>query len=306
MNLRDLEYVAAIDRYRNFSRAAEACHVSQPSLSAQVKKLEERLGVELFARTNTGVLTTEAGLRIVQTARDMLRSAQRITDTAAEYHDPMAAPLRIGMFPTLAPFALPYVSKTISELAPDLNTIFREQPTEMLWKELENRTIDVAMMSGPVDRPGYRFSPVFIEPLLLMVASDHRLGNMETISVCDIPVEELILPPEEHCLRSNTVSLCEAKNIGIDVPDQTFATNLLTVSHYVDEGYGSALIPMLARPVLECSNKNMRFVAIDDPSFCREIGFVSRIGCPREHVLMALCDQIKASPPTQTAPAIPA
>ncbi|NMW32758.1 LysR family transcriptional regulator [Altererythrobacter sp. RZ02] len=304
MNLRDLEYVAAIDRHRNFGRAAKACNVSQPSLSAQVKKLEERLGVELFARTTNGVLTTDAGLRIVETARDMLRSAQRITDTAAEYHDPMAAPLRIGIFPTLAPFVLPYVSQTIKDLAPDLNAIFREQPTDTIWKELEKRTVDVAMMSGPVDRAGYRFSPVFIEPLLLMVSADHRLANEATISVCDVPVEELILLPEEHCLRADTISLCNAKNIGIDVPDLTFATNFLTMSHFVDEGYGSALIPMLARPVLQCANKNMRFIEIEDPSFSREIGFVSRIGCPREHILMALVDQIKAHPPTRKTAAM--
>ena len=206
------------------------------------------------------------------------------------------------MFPTLAPFVLPYVSQTIKDLAPDLNTIFREQPTDTLWKELENRAVDVAMMSGPVDRAGYRFSPVFIEPLLLMVSADHRLAKKQVISVCDVPVEELILLPEEHCLRADTMSLCNAKNIGIDVPDQTFATNFLTMSHYVDEGYGAALIPMLARPVLQCANKNMRFIEIDDPSFSREIGFVSRIGCPREHILMALVDHIKANPPTRSTP----
>ncbi len=306
MKLRDLEYVTAVDRYRNFGRAAEACHVSQPSLSAQVKKLEEQLGVELFARTNNGVLTTDAGARIVETARCMLRSAQRITDTAAEYHDPIAAPLRIGLFPSLAPFVLPYLSRNIRGLAPDLTTIFREQPTETLWNEIEYRRIDVAMMSGPVDRAGYRFTPVFVEPLLLMVSSDHKFASTDRISVCDVPVEELILPSEEHCLRTDTLSLCDAKNVGIDVPDQTVATNFLTMSHYVDEGYGSALVPMLARPFLECANPNMHFVEIDDPSFSREIGFVSRIGCPREHILMALCDQIRANPPTQKAPAMTA
>lgn len=297
MNLRDLEYVTAIDRYRNFGRAAEACHVSQPSLSAQVKKLEERLGVELFARTKSGVFTTDAGARIVTTAREMLRSAQRISDTAAEYHDPLSAPLRIGMIPTLAPFALPYISKTIRSVADGMNVIYREQPTEALWTELEERVVDVAMMSGPVVPTGYQFTPVFMEPLVLMVSKTHRLANTESLIACDIPVEELLLLTKEHCLRADTLSLCNDKNIGIDVPDQLVATNFLTMSHFLTQGVGCTLVPMLTKPILECANPEMRFVKIDDATYGRNIGFVSRKGCPREHILMALCDEIRAKPP---------
>ena len=302
MNLRDLEYVSAIDRYRNFGRAAEACHVSQPSLSAQVKKLEERLGVELFARTNSGVFTTDAGTRIVATAREVLRSAQRISDTAAEYHDPMAAPLRIGMIPTLAPFAFPFLSATIAKVAEDLQVIVREQPTETLWTELEERVVDVAMMSDPETPAGYRFTPVFNEPLLLMVSKDHRLANSSSISASEIPVEEMLLLTNEHCLRDDAIALCNDKNIGIDVPDQLLATNFLTMSHFLTEGVGCSLLPTLARPILMCANPAMRFIAIDDVSYARKIGFVSRIGCPREHILMALCDHIRENlPDTVTA-----
>ncbi|MEP0392484.1 MAG: LysR substrate-binding domain-containing protein [Erythrobacter sp.] len=301
MNLRDLEYVAAIDRYRNFGKAADACHVSQPSLSAQVKKLEERLGVELFARTNAGVVTTDAGTRIVATAREVLRSAKRIADTAAEYHDPMAAPLRIGMIPTLAPFALPYMASTIRKVAPDLNVIYREQPTDVLWSELDDRTIDIAVMSYPETPAGYRFTPVFKEPLLLMVAKDHRLANTSAISACDIPIEEMLLLTKEHCLRAETVALCNGKNIGIDVPDQLLATNFLTISHFLSRGVGCTLVPMLAQPILECANPAMRFVTIDDAAYGREIGFVSRKGCPREHILMTLCEYIRTNlPPNVT------
>lgn len=297
MNLRDLEYVTAIDRYRNFGRAAEACHVSQPSLSAQVKKLEERLGVELFARTNSGVFTTDAGARIVSTAREMLRSAQRISDTAAEYHDPLAAPLRIGMIPTLAPFVLPYLSKTIRSVAQGMDVIYREQPTDALSTELEERVVDVAMMSGPVVPTGYLFTPVFKEPLLLMVSKNHRLANCESVNACDVPVEQLLLLTKEHCLRAETLSLCSDKNIGIDVPDQLLATNFLTMSHFLTEVAACTLVPMLAKPILECANPEVRFVRINDASYGRDIGFVSRKGCPREHILMALCDEIRANPP---------
>ncbi|MCK0127596.1 LysR substrate-binding domain-containing protein [Erythrobacter sp. F6033] len=297
MNLRDLEYVTAIDRYRNFGKAAEACHVSQPALSAQVKKLEERLGVELFARTNNGVLTTDAGVRIVATAKDVLHSAQRITDTAAEYHDPFAAPLRIGIIPTLAPFIVPYVSKSIKVLSDQLATIYREQPTQTLLAELENRMIDVALVSGPIELSGYKFTPIFRERLMLVVSKTHRLANTDRVTASEIPTEELLLLTEEHCLRAETLSLCQGKNIGIDVPHQILANNFLTMSHYLAEGVGCSLMPMLARPFLEQANPNISFVEIEDEAYGRDIGFLSREGCPREHILMALCDQIRTSPP---------
>jgi len=297
MNLRDLEYVTAIDRYRNFGRAADACNVSQPSLSSQVKKLEERLGVELFARTNSGVHTTDAGARIVTTAKEVLRSAQRITDTAAEYHDPLAAPLRLGVIPTLAPFALPYLSQSITSIAEDLSVIYREQPTQVLWSELENRVIDVALMSGPVKAAGYRFTPIFREPLILMVSKNHRLANTASISASDIPIEEMLLLSEEHCLRADTVALCQDKNLGIDVSDQILATNFLTMSHFLSEGVGCSLVPTLSRTILKCANPDTRFIEIDGEEYGRDIGFVSRAGCPRENILMALCDQIRTHPP---------
>lgn len=297
MNIRDLEYIAAVDRYRHFGRAADACHVSQPSLSAQVKKLEDRLGIELFARTNSGVRTTDAGTRIVSTARDVLRSAQRISDTAAEYHDPMAAPLRIGMIPTLAPFALPYLTSTISEVAQDLQVIIREQTTQVLWSELDERLVDVALMSNPETPAGYRFTPIFEEPLLLMVSKDHRLANSGAIKAHEIPVEEMLLLTKEHCLRDEAITLCNDKNIGIDVPDQLLAHNFLTLSHLLNLGVGCALVPTLARSILECANPAIRFVEIEDSSFARKIGFVSREGCPRQQILLRLCDYIRANLP---------
>ena len=130
-----------------------------------------------------------------------------------------------------------------------------------------------------------------------MVSREHRLANLQTINPCEIPVEEVLLLTKEHCLRADTIALCNDKNIGIDVPDRLLATNFLTMSHYLAEGVGCTLVPLLARPILECVNPAMRFVRIDDPSYARGIGFVSRQGCPREHILMALCDYMRAHLP---------
>lgn len=297
MNLRDLEYVAAIDRYRNFGRAAEACHVSQPSLSSQVKKLEERLGVELFARTSSGVFPTDAGARIVSTAKEVLRHAQRITDTAAEYHDPLAAPLRVGIIPTLAPFVLPHLAKSVRAVAENIRMIFRERPTADLLAELEGRAIDVALLSGPVSPTGYQFTPVFREPLALMVCKSHYLANRSSISAAEIPIEEMLLLTNEHCLRAEAVALCNDKNIGLDVPDGLHATNFLTMSHYLCQGVGCTFVPALACETIGRANPDVHFIMINEMSHGRDIGFVSRIGCPRENILKALCDQIREHPP---------
>lgn len=302
MKLRDLEYITAIDRYLNFGRAAEACNVSQPALSAQVKKLEERLGVEIFARTNQKVIATEAGHRIIETAREMLKSARQIKDYAAEYRDPMSVPLKIGIFPTLAPFIVPYIAGTVNDLSKEMDMVFREVPTRQLITELQNRRIDIAMVSGPVDHPSANFTPVFREDLLLAVSKNHCLATRNRIAASEIIIEELILLNEDHCLREDTLRLCGDKNVGIEMPEDLAATSLLTATHYITQGFGSTLVPALARNFLSAANPDVRMVGIDDPGYGRTIGFLSRKGCPREHILQALCDKIRSEPPPGVAP----
>ncbi|WP_430417724.1 LysR substrate-binding domain-containing protein [Parasphingorhabdus sp.] len=302
MKLRDLEYITAIDRYLNFGRAAEACNVSQPALSAQVKKLEDRLGVEIFARSNHKVMATEAGHRIIETAKDMLKSARQIKDYAAEYRDPMSVPLKIGIFPTLAPFIVPYIAKTVHGLSEELKLIFRETPTQQLIADLENRKIDIAMVSGPITHPANNFTPVFREDFFLTVSDSHRLANHDKINAHEIPKEEMILLDKDHCLHDETLNLCQSKNTGIDVPEDLAATSLLTATHYITQGYGSTLVPALAKGFLGAANPAVNFIAIADKTYSRTIGFLSRKGCPREHILFALCDEIRSNPPENVTP----
>ncbi|MEM1134030.1 MAG: LysR substrate-binding domain-containing protein [Pseudomonadota bacterium] len=300
MNLRDLEYVVAIERYRNFGKAAQACHVSQPALSSQVKKLEEQLGVELFVRTNQSVCPTEAGLRIVATAKDMQRAARQINDMAAEYRDPLSVPLKVGIFPTLAPFIVPYITRSVNDAADSLKLIYRERPTAELIQELRSRTIDVALVSGPLEVAGCKFTPVFREKLYLLVSDKHRLSNRHTISAREVPREEMLLLDEEHCLRNEAIALCQDNRVGMDVPEDMSATSLLTASHYITNDFGCTLMPELGVPFIARANPHIRFIEINDESYARNIGFLSRKGCPREHILHALCDQIRSHPPDDT------
>ena len=297
MNLRDLEYIVAIERYGNFGKAAQACHVSQPALSSQVKKLEERLGVELFIRSNQMVSPTEAGCRIISTAREMQRSARQINDMAAEYRDPLSVPLKIGIFPTLAPFVVPYVTKSVKDVSAKMKLIYREKPTANLIMEMRDRTIDIAMVSGPIDAPGCDFTPVFKEKLYLIVADNHRLSNQDVVKADEIPRDELLLLDNDHCLRNEAISLCQEKQIGLDLQEDMSATSLLTASQYIADGYGCTLVPELGMPFIGRANPRIRFIAIDDDRFVRKIGFLSRKGCARKHILDALCNQMRNQPP---------
>lgn len=297
MNLRDLDYIVAIERHRSFCKAADACNVSQPALSSQVKKLEEQLGVDLFIRSNQNVSPTEAGFRIVATAKDMQRSARQISDMAAEYHDPLSVPLKVGIFPTLAPFAVPYLTRSVKNIASQMQLVYREKPSAELIGELRDRTIDLAMISGPVDVSGCDFTPIFQEQLYLLVSEDHRLGNRHSIGADEVPREEMLLLDEGHCLRNEVLALCGEKQAGIDISEDISATSLLTTSHYVADGLGCTLMPELALPYIACINPRVRFIAIADDRYVRNIGFLSRKGCPRQHILKALCDQIRSHPP---------
>jgi len=151
MKLRDLEYIVAIDRFQHFSKAAEYCNVSQPALSSQVKKLEGTLGVKLFERHLNTVETTQAGRRVVVEAIQVIPNIRKLEDAAAEYHDPLSVPLKIGVIPTLAPYVVPYLCNKIHTYNAEFSVVFRERMTHQLLDELKERRIDIAGLSGAVD-----------------------------------------------------------------------------------------------------------------------------------------------------------
>ena len=245
MNLRDLQYLVAVADQRHFGRAAEACFVSQPTLSTQIKKLEQELGVELIERSSRRVLLTDAGERVVERARLVLDEVDSIRGSAAAATDPEAGTLRIGIFPTLAPYLLPHVVPALHRRFPKLELLLVEEKTEELVDRLRAGRLDVGILARPIHDSQLHEEPLFAEDFLLAVPAEHALG--ETTGPVDVSVLaglDVLLLEEGHCLRDQALSVCQlaggAEHSGFR------ATSLETLRQMVAAGVGVTLLPALA------------------------------------------------------------
>lgn len=298
MKLRDLEYVVAIDRFKHFGKAADYCNVSQPALSAQVKKMEGLLGVTLFERNINKIETTEAGRRVADEAAGVISNVRRMEDAAAEYRDPLSVPLKLGVIPTLAPYVIPILCRKAHAFNPDISLIFRERMTHHLIDELRQRRIDVAGLSGPIEEKNTDFTPVFDEPLSLVLNRNDPLAEQNIIPYDQIPLGRIILLEDGHCLRDDALTLCNDHSVGKDLPSDLSATSLSTAIKYVSHGYGMTFAPALAASEFEHAQSPVVFRFIDRSDFVRRVGFLSRVNCPRKFILNALVAEIQSDLPS--------
>lgn len=297
MNLRDLEYVEAVGRLMNFSRAASACNVSQPALSNQIKKLEQELGAKLFDRRVQDNRPTELGRRVIDSAKRVLAETRRIHDMATEYRDPTAIPLRIGMTPTLAPYLMHYLFTQIRTLLPGIKVTIAEETSCELVSQVENRDIDIAL----IPRCGYDarldFTPLFSEPLFLAVPAGHHLATRDDMDLAEIPANQLI------CVRSPLGFEAEkslrdvSPDVGKDVALDVTATTFETACRYVSTNQACTIVPALAAEQFKRDGWGLDFIRIRNTNHVRNIGVVSRLGCPRKPLLTQLCEQIYRCPP---------
>ena len=206
MNLRDLAYLVAVDDHRHFGRAAEACFVSQPTLSTQIKKLERELGVELVERSPRQVMMTETGERIVERARIILAETDNIAEIARQAVDPESGSLRIGLFPTLAPYLLPHVVPRLHARFPNLELLLVEEKTEIVHRRLRDGRLDVGLMALPVDDDQLHREALFAEDFVLAVPAGHPLAaTSEPVDPSVLAAEHVLLLEEGHCLRQQAL-----------------------------------------------------------------------------------------------------
>lgn len=269
MNLRELEYVAAIAEHRHFGRAADACGVSQPTLSTQVRKLEAELGLELFERSPRNVTLTVAGERVLKRARIVIDETRRIQDIAAEMGNPEAATLRIGIFPTLAPYLLPHVIPGVRSTYPDLELRLVEAKTDDIVEQLHSGRLDVGILALPID-DGFESVPLFTEDFVLAVPADHHLaaagGPIEPSALVGEPV---MLLEDGHCLRDQSLAVCSL--VGADEDVELRATSLETMRQMVAAGAGVTLLPRMAvSPPVPASNL-ISLVEFNEPAPARTI-----------------------------------
>ncbi|MCK4818977.1 LysR family transcriptional regulator, partial [bacterium] len=211
MNLRDLQYIIAVAETQHFGKAAARCFVSQPTLSGQIKKLEEELGVSIFERTNRSVEITPIGNAILEHARLIIEQAGVIQELAQAQQDPLSGPLRIGAIPTLSPYLMPLILMPLKKQHPQLKLILSEEMTDSLLERLRNHEIDAALLATPVEENDLESIALFDEPFWLAHPREHEFYNKDEISREDLENTELLLLSEGHCLAKQVMDVCHLK-----------------------------------------------------------------------------------------------
>ncbi len=294
MNLRELEYLLAVDEERHFHRAADRCFVSQPTLSGQLKKLEQELGVQLVERNNRQVRMTEAGRAVSDQARRVLNEAQAIQSIARTFHDPMQGELQLGLIPTVAPYLLPVIMPLFKKQYPSLKLWLHEQQTAVLLDKLRTAQLDLLILALPVETNEFAQQDLFNEVFWLAVPRQAPLAKKTNLRLADLQDQEMLLLEEGHCLRGQALEVCFSagahENAGFR------ATSLETLRHMVGEGMGMTLIPDLAVPKRRLKSDPVSYVPFRDPKPARRIGMLYRKDSYREAVFQnmagLICDNM--------------
>lgn len=290
MNLRDLQYLVAIEELKHFGKAASRCHISQPTLSGQLKKLEEHLGVQLVERNNRQVLLTEVGQEIASRAKILLREARNIEELAQSYANPMSGRVRTGLIPTVAPYLLPLVMDPIRNRFPDLELTLLEGQTAELVAQLHEGELDLLILAlGVAGTEGFDALHLFDEPFCLAVPSSHALANHAEVTMDDLHDQRILLLQDGHCLRGQALDVCFSA--GAQETEGFRATSIETLRHMVAAGAGLTLIPQLAVPVLTAVG--VHYLPFAAPAPARQIGLLYRSHTSRRACFRALAGTIR-------------
>lgn len=292
MNLRDLEYLIAVDEERHFHRAAARCFVSQPTLSGQLKKLEQELGVLLIERTNRQVSMTAAGKAVVEHARIVLAETAAIKDVARNFQDPMMGDVRVGIIPTIAPYLLPIIMPHLHNHFKNLKLWLYEYQTHICLEKLQKAELDCLILALPIDKHDFYEMDLFREPFRLAVNREQLLAKKKKLNLGDIAQQKLLLLEEGHCLRGHILDICMLAGVKEQTDFQ--ATSLETLRHMVGEGMGMTLMPELAVPKKTTKADEIRYIEFSDPKPNRRIGMLYRKNSYREETFNNIAELIKS------------
>lgn len=298
MNLRDLKYIIAVAETRHFGKAAERCFVSQPTLSGQIKKLEEELGVAIFERTNRSVEVTPVGQSILEHARRIMEQADAIEQLAKAQQDPLAGPLRLGAIPTLSPYLMPLILAPLKKQHPQMKLVLSEEQTEVLLQRLLHHEIDAALLATPTTEPGLASMPLFDEPFWVAYPRKHEFYTKDRITLRDLDKQNVLLLSEGHCLADQAMEVChlESRQPQGELADLR-ASSLETLIQLVRAGYGVTLIPALALQASWASGSGIVTHPLNVANAGRQVSLVYRESFPRKQALQALADIILTNLP---------
>ncbi len=275
MTLTELKYIVAVAREKHFGRAADACFVSQPTLSVAIKKLEEELEVKLFERSANEVSVTPLGEEIVRQAQSVLEQAAAIKEIAKRGKDPLSGPLKLGVIYTIGPYLLPDLVRQTIARSPQMPLMLQEQFTARLLEMLRTGEIDCAIMAEPFPDTGLALAPLYDEPFMVAVPSTHPLAARASITAQELKAETMLLLGTGHCFRDHVLEVCpEFARFSADAEGirKSFeGSSLETIKHMVASGMGVTLVPRLSVPKDALEPKARR--RKDDPEYVKYIPF---------------------------------
>ncbi|MFH1499557.1 MAG: LysR substrate-binding domain-containing protein [Verrucomicrobiota bacterium] len=286
MEIHQLRYFLAVARTSNFSRAAEQCHVSQPSLSQQIMKLEAELGERLFARNRRAVALTPAGRRLLGHAGRVLDELELARESVSERGAVVRGRVRLGSLPTVAPYHLPGRLRAFAKTFPEVEVEVHEDTTAQLARAVVANEIDLALVSLPLGRRDLAERPLFDEPLFLALPAGHRLAGRRRLGLADVERETFILMQEGHCLAGQTLAFCHTQGFA---PRVSFrSAQIETVRAFVAAGWGVSVVPRMACPAKTGADDPMRYVPLTGLS--RAVGFISHAQRSPARAVRALVD----------------
>ena len=290
IKLKDLRYLVAVADTGHFGQAAQRCFISQPTLSAQLKKLEEYLGVQLVERQPRGATLTEAGERIVARARLILSASDEVISIAQTYRDPLAGRLKVAMIPTVGPYVLPQVAPAVHKLMPRLDLLLFEYQTAAMLAKVQAGDVDVGVLALPVEGDGLVTRKLYDEDFNVALPAGHRLARQATVRIADLEEECLLLLEEGHCLRDQALEVCG--RIAIHERQDFRATSLETLRQMVAAGAGVTLLPELAARGAYGNARGVAIRPLVRPTPHRQIGAVWRKSSARLAAIHAFCDVV--------------
>lgn len=301
MTLTQLSYVVAVDRYRHFATAAEKSYVTQPTLSMQIHKLEDELGITIFDRSKSPVVPTEIGKKIISEAKEILKQSKHIEDLAAVTDDELKGTFRIGIIPTIAPYLLPLFLRSFTEKYPKIKLVFEEVVTAELVKLLDDDHLDVGIIATPVDHGNIFEEDLYYEPFVGYISREHPLSKKEKLTVDDLEVANLWLLNEGHCFRDQTVKLCKQKRKDLlsNSKIEFESGNLETLKQLVEQDFGMTLLPFLANNQIDeqCAKAHLKY--FEEPAPRRKVRLVYSREFLKKNVIQAFAREIKAAVPTE-------
>lgn len=302
MTLTELKYIVAVARERHFGRAAEACFVSQPTLSVAIRKLEDELGVILFERGAGEIGVTDVGLRVVTQAQKVLEEAATLKEIARQGEDPLAGALRVGIIYTIAPYLLPRLVPTQVEHTPQMPLVLQENYTTRLMELLRQGELDCAIVALPIPETGLNIQPLYDEPFVVAVPAQHPWAQRERIDPNELKDETMLLLGSGHCFRDQVLEVCpefsrySAASEGIQRSFE--GSSLETIRHMVAAGIGITVLPASSLNIVGGGQgpegRLLRYIRFEDPVPDRRVVLIWRKSFSRPAAMQALTESIRA------------